>query len=59
MAIRLPPHLILHTDRGIRYSSSAYQYQLDRKGLICSMSRSGNCWDNAPLESFFDPAEFD
>ena len=45
--------LILHSDRGCQYASSDYQQQLWRHGIICSMSRKGNCWDNAPMESFF------
>ncbi len=45
--------LLLHSDRGCQYASSDYQKQLWRHGIICSMSRKGNCWDNAPMESFF------
>lgn len=45
--------LILHSDRGSQYASTAYQQRLWRYGIICSMSRKGNCWDNAPMESFF------
>ncbi len=45
--------LIIHSDRGCQYASSDYQQQLWRHGIICSMSRKGNCWDNAPMESFF------
>ncbi len=45
--------LLLHSDQGIPYASTAYQTQLNRLGIICSMSRKGNCWDNAPMESFF------
>jgi transposase InsO family protein len=45
--------LILHSDRGSQYASTAYQRRLWRHGIICSMSRKGNCWDNAPMESFF------
>ncbi len=45
--------LIIHSDRGCQYASSDYQQQLGRHGIICSMSRKGNCWDNAPMESFF------
>lgn len=45
--------LILHSDRGSQYTSRAYQMKLWRNGIIGSMSRKGNCWDNAPMESFF------
>lgn len=45
--------LIIHSDRGSQYASEAYQQLLIRLGMTCSMSRKGNCWDNAPMESFF------
>ena len=45
--------LLFHSDRGSQYASSSYREQLERQGIVCSMSRKGNCWDNAPLESFF------
>lgn len=45
--------IIHHSDRGIQYACNAYQNLLKDNGLICSMSRKGNCWDNAPMESFF------
>jgi len=45
--------LIIHSDRGCQYGSDAYQRMLKHNGLICSMSRKGNCWDNAVAESFF------
>lgn len=45
--------LILHSDRGSQYASHDYQNQLKRFGIITSMSRKANCWDNAPTESFF------
>lgn len=48
-----PPGLIHHSDRGVQYSSDVYQATLARHGLVCSMSRKGNCWDNAVVESFF------
>jgi putative transposase len=56
MAIRhrQPPRgLIHHSDRGVQYASEPYQAILARHGLRCSMSRRGNCLDNAPMESFF------
>jgi putative transposase len=46
--------LIHHSDRGSQYASEAFQTALARYGMICSMSRKGNCWDNAPAESFFN-----
>src|SRR3954447_17693033 len=36
-----------------QYAAGAYQKQLTKHGIVCSMSRKGNCWDNAPMESFF------
>lgn len=45
--------LIHHTDRGTTYASTEYQDKLQRHGLRCSMSRKGNCLDNAVAESFF------
>lgn len=42
-----------HSDRGVQYASTAYQAMLTRHGLVSSMSRRGNCWDNAVAESFF------
>jgi len=42
-----------HSDRGSQYACNAYRKLLKSNGLICSMSRKGNCWDNAPMESFF------
>jgi putative transposase len=48
------PGLIHHSDRGVQYASSAFQSKLTEYGMRCSMSRKGNCWDNAPTESFFN-----
>ena len=45
--------LIHHSDRGSQYASLAFQAKLKEYGMICSMSRKGNCWDNAPSESWF------
>ena len=56
MAINLrnpPAGLIHHSDRGSQYASRAYQNMLKQHGMICSMSRKGNCWDNSPVERFF------
>lgn len=47
------PGLIMHSDRGSQYASDQYQSLLKKHGLICSMSRKGNCWDNAAMERFF------
>jgi len=45
--------LIWHTDRGSQYASYAHKDLLEQHGIIQSMSRKGNCWDNAVAESFF------
>lgn len=45
--------LIHHSDRGIQYASEKFQQLLGLHGITCSMSRKGDCWDNAPVESFF------
>ena len=48
------PEAVLHpSDRGSQYTSELVQRLLADQGLACSMSRSGNCWDNAAMESFF------
>ena len=51
---RPAPGLIFHSDRGSQYASGTFQDKLDEFGMLCSMSRKGNCWDNAPTESFFN-----
>jgi transposase InsO family protein len=54
LAHRKPPAgLILHSDRGSQYCAYDYQKQLTKAGLVPSMSRKGNCYDNAPMESFW------
>jgi putative transposase len=45
--------LIFHSDRGVQYASHAFRESLDKHHMIQSMSRKGNCWDNACAESFF------
>jgi len=45
--------LIHHSDRGSQYASKAYRKALENRGIICSMSRKGDCYDNAMMESFF------
>ena len=44
---------VIHSDRGVQYRGNEYQEALRMHGLRCSMSRKGNCWDNAVMESFF------
>lgn len=48
-----PNNVIHHSDRGSQYCSNAYQSLLKKYGFICSMSGSGNCYDNAVMESFY------
>ena len=51
---RQPPRgLLHHSDRGRQYASEDYQQALAARGIECCMSRKGNCWDNAVVESFF------
>jgi transposase InsO family protein len=50
---RPAPGLLHHSDRGSQYASGAFQQALETAGIGCSMSGRGNCWDNAPVESFF------
>jgi putative transposase len=50
---RPPQGLIHHSDRGSQYASKEYQQALKDLGMISSMSRKGNCFDNACMESFF------
>jgi len=45
--------LMHHSDRGTQYASGDYQAALEAHGIECSMSRTGDCWDNAVVESFF------
>src|SRR5207244_10723355 len=54
LARRRPPQgLLHHSDRGSQYASRDYQRMLAQHGIVCSMSRRGDCWDNAVAESFF------
>ncbi len=48
-----PDALLHHSDRGSQYTSEQFQRLMADHGVTCSMSRSGNCWDNAAMESFF------
>jgi len=45
--------LMFHSDRGVQYASNEFRKMLSRNGIVQSMSRKGNCWDNAVAESFF------
>jgi len=53
MRRRAPPGLIVHSDRGSQYASQGHRALLDGLGFLHSMSRKGNCYDNAMMESFF------
>jgi len=54
LQLRVPgDDLVHHSDRGSQYASNQYQVRLQRHGITCSMSRKGDCWDNAVVESFF------
>jgi len=46
-------HTLIHSDRGVQYRGNEYQEALRNYDIACSMSRKGNCWDNAVMESFF------
>src|SRR6202044_940403 len=48
-----PDALLHHSDRGSQYTSEQFQKLMSDHGVVCSMSRSGNVWDNAAMESFF------
>lgn len=50
---RCTPGLLLHSDRGVQYASERFRAQLAAHGITASMSRRGNCYDNARAESFF------
>ena len=45
--------LVHHSDRGCQYASDLYRAELAARGIVCSMRRVGDCWDNAVAESFF------
>lgn len=53
------PGALIHSDRGSQYCSNDYQNYLKRHGFICSMSRKGNCWDNAPMEAFWGKMKYE
>ena len=48
-----PANLLFHSDRGVQYASAQYRQALQAAGLVASMSRKGNCYDNATMESFW------
>jgi transposase InsO family protein len=50
---RPPPGLLHHSDRGVQYACDDYRQALAEAGMVCSMSRKGNCYDNAAMESFW------
>jgi transposase InsO family protein len=60
IAARNPqPGLVHHSDRGSQYACKGYRDLLDAHAMIATMSRKGNCWDNAVAESFFATIEFE
>ena len=52
-AQRPGPDLLVHSDRGCQYTGAEYRQALADRRAVVSYSRKGNCWDNAPMESFF------
>ena len=54
-----PKGVILHSDRGSQYCSNDYQDLIRKYEFVCSMSRKGNCWDNAPMESFWGKMKYE
>ena len=56
---RPSPGLIVHSDRGAQFASAAYRQVLARHGLLASMSRKGNCYDNAFIESFWSSLKYE
>ena len=56
---RPPPGVVVHSDRGAQYASGDYRQLLTRHGLIASMSRKGNCYDNAFVESFWSSLKYE
>jgi transposase InsO family protein len=58
-ARRPAPGLIFHSDRGSQYASGEYREELEKYGMIASMSGKGDCYDNAVAESFFATLEFE
>jgi transposase InsO family protein len=56
---RPPPGLIVHSDRGAQFASGLYRQELAAHGLLASMSRKGNCYDNAYIESFWSSLKYE
>jgi putative transposase len=56
---RPPAGLLHHSDRGVEYASLAYRERLAQAGLVPSMSRRGNCYDNAVMESFWSSLKWE
>jgi putative transposase len=56
---RPAPGLLHHSDRGVQYASNEYRALLEERKAVASMSRKGNCWDNAVAESFFATVEIE
>jgi putative transposase len=54
-----PANLICHSDRGVQYASAEYRQALARAGLVASMSRRANCYDNATMESFWSTLKWE
>jgi len=54
-----PDGLVHHSDRGVHYACADYRAVLEKHGVRRSMSRKGNCWDNAVAESFFSSLKFE
>ena len=54
-----PAKLLCHSDRGVQYAAADYRHALTRAGLIASMSRKGNCYDNAAMESFWSTLKWE
>lgn len=57
---RIPgPNLLFHSDQGVQYACGEFTKKLDKHQITQSMSRKGNCWDNAPAESFFKTLKYE
>ena len=54
-----PKGALIHSDRGSQYCSHEYRKRIEKYGLVCSMSRKGNCWDNAPMEAFWGKLKYE
>ena len=54
-----PDAVLHHSDQGSQYTSEQFQLLVKNNRVTCSMSRSGNCWDNAAMESFFSSLKTD